>query len=151
VIHSGDVFGIRTSGGEAYFQYVKKVAPMGSLIRVLPGVFAEAATDLELLVAIETNFWIFFPAGAAFARGIIRKIGRYAIPDHSKSVPVFRAGVVDPAAGKVVDWWLWDGEKEWRVGSITDEERKLPIRGSLNDTMLIKRIEEGWLPENDPR
>jgi hypothetical protein len=62
---------------------------------------------------------------------------------------VFRAGVVDPAVGKVVDWWLWDGEKEWRVGSISDEQRKLPIRGCWNDTMLIKRIEEGWLPEND--
>jgi len=150
VIRSGDVFAIRTSGGDAYFQYVKKSVLMGSLIRVLPGVFADAPTDFESLVAIETNFWIFFPAGAALSRGIVRKIGRYAIPDHSKDVPVFRAGVVDPAVGKVVDWWLWDGEKEWRVGSITDEQRKLPIRGSWNDTMLIKRIEEGWLPENDP-
>ncbi|WP_028232513.1 hypothetical protein [Paraburkholderia mimosarum] len=151
MIRSGDVFGIRTSGGEAYFQYVKKVAPMGSLIRVLPGVFADAPADLESLVAIETNFRIFFPAGAAFSRGIVRKVGRFAIPDHSKNIPVFRAGVVDPAVGKVVDWWLWDGETEWRVGSITDEQRKLPIRGSWNDTMLKKRIEEGWLPEHDPR
>ncbi|WP_321867675.1 hypothetical protein [Paraburkholderia tropica] len=151
MIRSGDVFGIRTSGGEAYFQYVKKVAPMGSLIRVLPGVFADAPADLESLVAIETNFWIFFPVGAAFFRGIVRKVGRYAIPDHSESVPVFRAGVVDPAVGKVVDWWFWDGETEWRVGSITDEQRRLPIRGSCNDTMLIKRIEERWLPEHDPR
>lgn len=151
MIRSGDVFAIRTSGGHAYFQYVKKIAPMGSLVRVLPGVFADAPTDVESLVAKETNFWIFFPAGAAFSRGIVHKIGRYAIPYHSKNVPVFRAGVVDPAVGKVVDWWLWDGEKEWRVGSITDEQRRLPIRGSWNDTMLIERIEEGWLPENDPR
>ncbi|WP_334043412.1 hypothetical protein [Burkholderia ambifaria] len=151
MIRSGDVFGIGTSGGEAYFQYVKKVAPMGSLIRVLPGVFADAPADLELLVAIETNFWIFFPVGAAFSRGIVRKVGRYAIPDHSKSIPVFRAGVVDPAVGKVMDWWLWDGEKAWHVGSITDEQRRLPIRGSWNDTLLIQRIEEGWLPEHDQR
>ena len=140
MIRSGDVFGIPTSGGEAYFQYVKKVAPMGSLIRVLPGVFADAPTELESVVTVETNFWIFFPVGTAFSRGIVRKLGRYAIPDHSKNVPVFRAGVIDPTAGKVVDWWLWDGETEWRVGSITDEQRKLPIRGSWNDTMLITRI-----------
>lgn len=151
MIRSGDVFGIQTSGGEAFFQYVKKVAPMGSLIRVLPGVFADAPAELESVVTVETNFWIFFPVGAALSRGIVRKLGRYAIPDHSKNVPVFRAGVIDPGVGKVVDWWLWDGETEWRVGSITDEQRKLPIRGSWNDTMLITRIDEGWLPENDPR
>jgi len=151
VIRSGDVFGILTSRGEAYFQYVKKIAPMGSLIRVLPGVFADSLTDYDSLVTTQTNFWIFFPAGAALSRGVIRKVGRYAIPDHSKIPPLFRAGVVDPAVGKVVDWWLWDCEKEWRVGPITDEQRKLPIRGSWNDTMLIERIENGWLPENDPR
>jgi hypothetical protein len=106
---------------------------------------------MESLVAIETNFWIFFPAGAAFSRGIVRKMGRYAVPDHSTNTPVFQAGVVDPAVGKVVDWWLWDGEKAWCDGPITDEQRKLPIRGASNDTMLIMRIEEGWLPENDPR
>lgn len=112
---------------------------MGSLIRVIPGVFKDLPTDLESLVAKETNFWIFFPVRAALSRGIVRKIGSHAIPDHSKSIPVFRAGVVDPAVGKVADWWLWDGEREWRVGSITDEQQKLPIRGSWNDTILIRR------------
>lgn len=147
----GDVFAIRTSSGEAYLQYVKQIAPMGSLIRVIPGVFTDLPINFESLVAKESNFWIFFPVRNAFSRGIVRKVGSHAIPDHSKSIPVFRAGVVDPAVGKVADWWLWDGEREWHVGSITDEQRKLPIRGSWNDIMLIKRIEEGWLPENDPR
>ena len=46
-------------------------------------------------------------------------------------------------------WWLWDGEKEWQIGSITNEQRKLPIRQIWNDTMLIARLEQEWRPETD--
>ena len=61
-----------------------------------------------------------------------------------------RGGVIDPSTRKVKVWWLWDGEKEWRVGEITAEQRGLPIRGVWNDTLLIERIESGWTPETDP-
>jgi hypothetical protein len=151
MIKAGDVFGIKTANGEAYFQYVKKVAPMGSLIRVLPGTYPESAPDWDSLIERESNFWIFFPVGAALRQGIVRKVGHCAIPQHAQETPVFRAGVVDPSTGKVETWWLWDGEREWSVGTITEEQRKLPIRGSWNDTLLVKRIEEGWLPERDKR
>ncbi|KAB0641126.1 hypothetical protein F7R21_16180 [Burkholderia latens] len=56
-----------------------------------------------------------------------------------------------PPTGKVENRWLWDGENEWMVGQITAGQRKLPIREAWNDTMLINRIEEGWLPEKNPR
>jgi len=77
--------------------------------------------------------------------------GTLQIPDHAQKTPLFRAGVVDPAIGKVKTWWLWDGEKEWKVGSISEEQRKLPIRGAWNDTLLVERIESDWLPEKDER
>ena len=59
--------------------------------------------------------------------------------------------MVDPQTGKVAIWWLWDGEKEWRVGSLDAKQRKLPIRSVWNDTMLIERIDAGWTAESDPR
>jgi hypothetical protein len=151
IVKAGDVFGIKTANGDAYFQFVKKVVPMGSLIRVFPRIYAEERPDWEKLVAHDTNFWIFFPVGAALKQGIVQKMANCAIPEHSRNTPVFRAGVVDPATSKVETWWFWDGEKEWKVGSITEEQRKLPIRDSWNDTFLVKRIEEGWLPEKDKR
>ncbi|WP_233212723.1 hypothetical protein [Collimonas sp. PA-H2] len=67
----------------------------------------------------------------------MQKITNCAIPEHSRNTPVFRAGVVDPATNKVETWWFWDGDKEWKVGAITEEQRKLPIRGSWNDTLLV--------------
>ncbi|WP_304589925.1 hypothetical protein [Burkholderia anthina] len=151
MIKSGDIFSIKTSKGNAYFQFVDKLPVMGSLIRVLPGTHVEQPSDWDALVSSESNFWIFFPVAAAKKQGIVEKVAHCPLPEHAKKPPVFRAGVADPSTGKVETWWFWDGEKEWRVGAITEEQRKLPIRGSWNDTLLIQRIEEGWLPENDPR
>jgi hypothetical protein len=51
--------------------------------------------------------------------------------------------------GKVHDWWLWDGEKEWKVGKLTPEMRLYPDLGVVNDTRLIEMIEAGYNPEND--
>ncbi|WP_168232032.1 hypothetical protein [Pseudomonas veronii] len=150
MIKIGDVFAIATNSGKAYFQFVKKIPPMGSLIRVLPGTYNDEP-DLDVLVEEKTNFWIFFPVSAALKQGIIQKAKGCTIPAHSKEIPTFRAGVVDPSTGRVDSWWFWNGDKEWKVGEITEEQRKFPIRGAWNDTLLVQRIEEGWLPEKDRR
>ncbi|MFB3304750.1 hypothetical protein [Pseudomonas sp. AMR01] len=150
MIRVGDVFVIATTNGKAYLQFVKKIPPMGSLIRVLPGTYNELP-DLDALVGEKTNFWIFFPVSAALKQGIIQKAKGGAIPEHSQKTPTFRAGVVDPSTGRVDTWWFWNGEREWKVGEITPEQRSYPIRGTWNDTLLVQRIEEGWLPEKDKR
>ena len=147
----GDVYSIQTSKGDAYFQYMCKMPPMGTLIRVLPGTYKAQPASMESLVSQCTNFWIFFPIAAAEKQGIVVRRGRFPIPDHSRNPPLFRAGNRDPETGKVQDWWLWDGAKEWPIEQLTDEQRKLPIRGAWNDTLLIQRIEQGWLPEKDTR
>ena len=69
-----------------------------------------------------------------------------------QSFPLFRAaGIPDSRTWKVDTWWLWDGEKEWRVGAITEEQRKLPIRGIVNHEALVSYIERDWTPEADRR
>jgi hypothetical protein len=55
--------------------------------------------------------------------------------------------MVDPTTGQVTVWWLWDGSREWRVGSLAADQKKLPVRGIWNDTLLVERIESGWLPD----
>lgn len=149
MIKIGDVFSIKTSKGEAYFQYMGKNSLMGSLIRVLPGVFDRRPEDIDVVLNNETNFWVFFPVSGALKLKIINKLGNFNVPEHSLKIPLFRAGDVDSETRKVETWWLWDGERQWKVGKISEEQRKLPIRQIWNDTMLIERIEEGWLPERD--
>lgn len=143
----GEVYSIETNKGEAYFQYHSRNKLMGPLIRVLVGEYREPV-DLNILVEGATRFWVFFPVDAAFKENIIKKHGVFEIPGHAKNFPLFRGG---NGVGKIDVWWFWDGEREWKVGDISAEQRKMPIRGIWNDTMLISRIESGWLPENDPR
>ncbi|VVE34563.1 hypothetical protein PEP31012_03853 [Pandoraea eparura] len=147
----GDVFRIKTKFGFAYFQFTKRDKLMGSLIRVFPNRFNLQEDEIKDLINSQTNFWIFFPVSAAEKQGIIEKILHAPIPDHSSTFPLFRNGIANSATGKVTNWWFWDGEKEWKVGVISNEQRKLPILAAWNDTLLIKRIEDGWLPEKDPR
>jgi hypothetical protein len=59
MIKSRDVFAIATTSGKAYSQFVKKIRPTGSLIRVFPGAYNKLL-GLYALVREKTNFWIFF-------------------------------------------------------------------------------------------
>lgn len=145
----GQVYGINTSKGVAYFQYHSRNKLMGPLIRVLKGEYTKRP-DVSLLVKDETRFWTFLPVDALLRAKTIESCGVFDLPVHAKDFPLFRAGLRDKE-GKVSSWWFWDGEKEWQAGDLSEEQKKISIRSILNDTMLIKRIESGWLPENDLR
>lgn len=123
---------------------------MGDLIRVLPGIY-DTPPNLQVLSELESNFWTFFSLPHAMKDGTIQRETNCRIPDHSQKMPIFRNGTVDPETGIVETWWLWDGERSWKVGTISEDQRILPILGAWNATMLVDRIEQGWLPERDPR
>lgn len=146
----GDVVEIATKSGFAYAQYTQKHKLYGALLRVFPGLYEFRPEYLSEITNLEPAFQCFFPLSAAVKGHIVSIVDNVPLPSGAKNFPIFRAGVVDSATGKVQTWWLWDGEKEWRVGHLSPEQRKLPIRGVWNDTLLIERIEEGWTPESDP-
>jgi choline dehydrogenase-like flavoprotein len=146
----GDVIEIPTRVGLAYAQFSHLHPRYNALLRVLPGKFDSRPSDLSTLVAGKERFVTFFPLQAAVNQGILCVAGNYPIPSAASSFPLFRTGIEDPQTRKVKVWWLWDGEKEWKVGDITQEQRKLPLRGIWNDTLLIERIEADWTPETDP-
>jgi hypothetical protein len=78
-------------------------------------------------------------------------VGHLPVPASSTDFPLFRAAGLPDSFGKVTHWWIWDGEKEWRIPELTTELRKLPIRMICNDISLIEKIETGWTPLADPR
>ena len=64
--------------------------------------------------------------------------------------PLGTAGsLTSPSAesGRVLNWWLYDGDKEHYVGSLAPEHRPLSVRVGWNHEMLVKRLERGWRPE----
>jgi hypothetical protein len=142
----GDIVEITTGKGLAYAHYTHKhhTPPRyGALLRVFGKIHGVRPGDFTELVRNRPTFMCFFPLGAAVNRGIVSIVGNVAVPLEAQAFPTFRAGMANV-------WWLWDGEKEWRVGELTAEQRRLSIRGVWNDTLLIERIESGWTPETDP-
>jgi hypothetical protein len=143
----GDIFELATSGGLAYLQYVMKTPRFGALIRILGGTFADRPLSFSHLVRQPERFVTFFPLGAAVAQSVVTYVGHEHVPEWLRKFPLFRAaGNRDPRTGKVLDWWLWDGEKSWPIGDLRPEHRDLPIREVLNDTLLAERIADGWTP-----
>lgn len=146
----GDVFEIPTSKGLTYAQYVHNNDKWGALIRVLPGFFPKRP-GLSQLAKEPERFVTFFPLEAALTKKIFQIVGTEEIPPTSRAFPVFRAAGHVDREGRVHDWLLWNGEREWKIGQLTDASRALPIRSVWNDTLLVQRIEEGWTPATDRR
>jgi hypothetical protein len=147
----GDLIEIPTRQGLAYAQYTHQKAQWGALIRVLPGLHGSRPPDLEAVAKQKETFSTFFPLKAAIAKRIFKIVGKASVPPEAQKFPLFRAAGGIDRDGRVLNWFLWDGEREWKVDGLTDEQRHLPIRGVWNDTLLVQRIEEGWTPETDRR
>ena len=145
----GDILELETPKGLAYLQYTHRHATYGALIRVLPGLFASVPDDLSALAEKDSEIQAFFPLGAAAARNIVRIVGNEPIPEAYVAFPLFRTGIKNPKTGRCAVWWLWDGEREWRVGSLRPDQLHLPIKGIWNDTLLIDRIVKGWKPSDE--
>jgi hypothetical protein len=147
----GDVIEIRTPNGLAYIQYThehRDPPRMGSLLRVLPGVF-DQQPDLASLVEQEERFSVFFPLHAALRRGIFRIVASEPIPPNKRQFPIFRSQARDElSAGP---WYYWDGKREWRESRRrrTPEWRRRALNEVWNDTLLVDRIASGWSPPDD--
>ena len=148
----GDIIEIRTSRGLAYAQYTHEHSTpprYGSLLRILPGFYDTRPKTFDVLVQQPYLFMAFFPLNAAIRQGIVERVAHVPVPPDLKEFPIFRCGMTNPATGKIHDWWLWDGKREWRVGTLTEEQKKLPTCHIVNDTMLIIMMERGTAESQD--
>ena len=151
-IRIGDIVEIETPVGLAYALYTHHDVEFGAMLRVFDELHAKRPRVPEEVLMHEVRFSTFYPLRAALREGLVRIAGNAPVPDCLRTFPLFRAaGLVDPTRRRVQDWWLWDGQKEWRVGRLTPEQRKLPIRAVWNHTYLFDRIVDGWRPDTDPR
>ena len=146
----GAIVEIKTDGGLAYALCTHKNEKYHYLLRVFKGFYDSRPDDLDDVMSNEVQFSAFFPLGVALRKGIFEVAGHSEIPDELRRFPMFRGGFVDRDSRKILDWFLWDGEKTYKVGKLNDEQKAYPIRGVWNDTLLITRIENGYTPQTDP-
>jgi hypothetical protein len=150
----GDIVEIETSKGLAYAIYTHRhVKPprYGALLRVFDQLYSSRPSDFEDLVKTPIRFSTFFPLQAALNHRMVRIVANVPVPKELSPFPIFRGGNPDPVTKKVQTWWLWDGEKEWQVGDLTPDQRKLSFAATWTPKFLVARIEAGWRPETDPR
>jgi hypothetical protein len=141
---------IEADGGFVYAQCTHNLEEppnYGSLLRVMPKVHAARPDDLAWLAAQPHQFLCLFPLRAA-VRGSKAKalhVGNFPVPIAAAALPVFRVGLLRKGGGYAEDsWWLWDGRKEWFVGRLSPEQRRLPIRGVWNSALIVERVQSGW-------
>jgi hypothetical protein len=140
----GDVVEIRTNRGLAYALYTHEHEQYGSLLRVFSRILLERPREFETFLAEQTQFDTFYPLLGAAKRGIVKIAGHVEIPANLQRFPIFRAEGGISRDGRVLNWWLWDGVREWRIGDLSSNQKQFPIRGTVNHTLLVERIESGW-------
>jgi hypothetical protein len=145
----GDVIEIPTSKGLRYAQYSHDNPVMGTLLRVLPAVHMARPASLRETADAETLYYIFFPVRAAVRRKIFEIVDNCPIPPHSAPFPLFRGSMPPDREGRYHAWWLWDGDKEWRIETLNAEQRRLSLRQICNDTYLVHLLETGWTPADE--
>jgi hypothetical protein len=143
-IKIGDIFEINTSKGKAYLHYVYKDPTIGELVRVLPGLYAKKPDDMDKLAVSEERYLIFFPLLAAFNREIVDYAGHYDLKDFTKP-EYMRTGHM--VRGAFLGWYIVNTSNWHRqlVKELTPEQKKLSPWGVWNDTLLIERLEQGWV------
>lgn len=149
----GDIYYIDTSNGRSYFQYIRDVPKYSWMIRVFSGFYKEhdckKKKDINKIAQSPVQFITFFPLITAERGKFVHKCGNVPLDEEAKKMPIFRYGIPDPRTKKVPVWCFWDGEKEWAVENITDEQRKLPIKWVVNYDSFVSMIEEEWRPEKN--
>lgn len=146
----GDVYEIKTSKGLAYFQYTHEHSQppkWGSLIRVLDGFYQKRPSVEEVysIVNKKHRFQKFLFLNQAIKEKEVLFIGNYPIPNFAKKFPIFKNTNTPPKGDqKEAVWSLWDGEKSWRVGKLSEEEQlKYPFHSLCDATALIRDVERG--------
>lgn len=84
---------------------------------------------------------------AAYKQGIVRFVGNYNLPKELKLPKKMRAdfkGKDSKLSWHIVDYETWKRES---VIQLTEEQRKLSPWEIWNDTLLIERMAEEWIPE----
>lgn len=146
----GDIVEIKSEKGLVYAIYTHQHKMYGALLRVFNNPYLSRPDEFLPVVGQTVDFSCFFPLKAAVEQGLVSVVANVDVPNALLAFPIFRTGVADPKTQTVANWWLWDGAKEWPVGGLTQEQRKLPIRGVWNLAFLVERVNSRWTPETDP-
>ena len=141
----GDIFEIPLSEGrKAYGQYMH-YSKKGPIIQVFD-LISDKAVSVEQVASSKLLFPpVITGLYAAIKEGFWKLVGHQPILNFVH--PKFVSTLYDQETGKARIWFLWDGEKDIRIGPVLPPEyRSLEFLVIWNPTNVVNRIETGEMP-----
>jgi len=144
----GSILEVPTKKGLAYAQITHRyTAPpvWGPLVRVFKGFLEARPKDLAPLAFDEVHFSTFLHVAHAARLGYLEILDRLPIAQANAKFPIFKSTFLEEPSGETSNvWWLWNGEQEWRVESLTEFERNYPNKEIPSPDVFVSRIGNGW-------
>jgi len=151
----GDVAEIGTSQGFAYAQYTGNSKVMGSLVRILPGLYV-SRPNLEELVKQRELYFVFYTLGYAIRTKQVEIICNLPIPEWANSEPLMRHESGRTREGKITGWRIVPALCPLTVDflirtpvirELSQEQQRLSIRHLWPHPVIVKELARGWTPE----
>jgi hypothetical protein len=150
-VGAGDVFELQVAEGYVYLQAIGKHPSLGWwAARVSGRTFPRAIEDPDVAMREEERYVVLTCLAVCERDGRIRFVGTAKVPSkYATEFPTFRAnaGFLRDGRHQPDLWWLDDGKSVWRVGTLTAEQQKFPVRTMIPTLALRKFIDRSWDPE----
>jgi len=143
----GSIIEIRAADGLHYAQVThnhREPPVWGWLVRVFVGSHTHRPKSFDSIAAGPVQFSTFYPVGSAANAGLVEIVGDAPVSAENGKFPIFKSGVENPVTGQVDIWYLWDGNREWRVGQLSEEMLGYPILEITTGDLLHRRVEANW-------
>ena len=148
----GDILEIKTPSGLAYLQYTHENHSMGSLIRILPGLYERRPADFADLARQKELYFTFYPLAYALPDRETEIVSHQPVPDWAVPYPLMRHS----RGGNV--WIIMRADTRLTVENLmkatkypvlTLEQQKLSIHSLWSHSFLVQQLAQGWRPERD--
>jgi hypothetical protein len=145
IIKVGDIFEIPLSEGRKAFGHYLYFSKKGPLVQIY-NIITEKDIEIQEITKAEPLFPpVITGLHAAIKAKMWRVIGHIAVVDFVH--PFFVSTLYNEKTGKAGLWFLWDGQKDVRIGSILPEKYKnLEFLIVWNPKNIERRIETGEMP-----
>lgn len=156
----GDILEVETPVGFAYLQYTHEEPSMGSLVRILPGLYQSRPKDVSDLVRKEEVYFTFYTLKDSLRKRYIRIISNETVPEKAKAYPKMRVSNGQDSSGKALSWsvvradtpfTLDELRKAPRYTQLTTDLARLSVHAIWPHPLLVKRLAQGWTPEDSEK
>jgi hypothetical protein len=154
----GDIVEIATPAGFGYVQYTHDSQSMGTLVRVLPGLYSSRPADFRELSRQRELYFTFFTLKYALRDGKVEIVCNQSVPVWAKENPLMRSVWVKDPKGNEHSWRLMRACDEPTPDShartpvlhtLTPEQKRLSIRSLWPFPVMVNKLARGWTPERD--